>query len=74
MSVIKTHQLASMPGWRGPNLPQIHRRAGVRGAEAASDTGRFAEAAQAAFRQDGSVVAVWRSLSPAAVMWSVRAP
>lgn len=42
--------------------------------EAVSDPGQFDEAAQAAFRQDGSVVAVWRSLSPGAVMWAVRAP
>ncbi len=42
--------------------------------EAVSEPGQFEEAAQAAFRQDGSVVAVWRSLSPGAVMWAVRAP
>ena len=33
--------------------------------EAVSDPGQFDEAAQAAFRQDGSVVAVWRRCRPA---------
>jgi hypothetical protein len=42
--------------------------------EAVSEPGQFDEGAQAAFRQDGGVVAVWRSLSPGAVMWAVRAP
>jgi len=42
--------------------------------EAVSDPGQFDEAAQAAIREDGSVVAVWRSFTPSGVVWAVRDP
>jgi hypothetical protein len=42
--------------------------------EAVSGPGQFDEAAQAAFRQDGSIVAVWRSFTPSGVVWAVRDP
>jgi hypothetical protein len=40
--------------------------------EAVSEPGQFDEAAQVAFRQDGSVVAAWRSFQPSGVVWAVR--
>jgi hypothetical protein len=42
--------------------------------EAVSGPGQIDEAAQAAFRQDGSLVAVWRSFTPSGVVWAVRDP
>jgi hypothetical protein len=40
--------------------------------EPVSEPGQWDEHARAAFRQDGSIVAVWRSFTPSAVVWSVR--
>jgi hypothetical protein len=40
--------------------------------EAVSDPGQFDEDAQVAFREDASIVGVWRSFAPSGVVWSVR--
>jgi hypothetical protein len=58
VSVVAATRVAGAPAFGAP--------------EPVSDPGQFDEDAQVAFRQDGSVVAVWRSFTPSGVGWSVR--